>query len=225
LINSKFIDLNHLTGEAHQLRDYKTGKDLEKPLLIPQIKQGGDYYLEVKVWGRSMETRIVRVKAHKLIYDIAVKSNMKSDEWARHSQGKEIHHKDGNHANNRISDLEMLTPEEHREKGKQTGAHKQPKSEYSKDDLVVAEVFQLHTEGLPSRKIGEKTGVHYKTCQRMIAGTYRYRESTDDPMSPACQSEIEVPEKRSSDMADSDIDDDDIDHEESDDDSIPEGIR
>jgi hypothetical protein len=179
LIYSKFIDLNLTTGTATQLRDYKTGRELEKPLPIRQIECDDYYCLEVEVWGSPKTTRTVRMRVHDLVYRVANISNMTYDEWVCHMHGKQIHHKDGDTSHNWISNLVALTPDEHRKVGKKTGAHKQTERGISRDDPVVTRIKELSASGLSSRKIEKQTGISYRTICKIIADTYKYREPSE----------------------------------------------
>jgi hypothetical protein len=153
LIRSKFIDLNLTTGTATQLRDYKTGRELEKPLPIRPIERANDYWLEVEVWGEPKTTRTVRMRIQKLVFYMS-KTHLTPDEWMSQVHGREIHHKDGDRSHNWISNLVALTPAEHRKVGKQTGVHKQTERGISRDDPVVAKIKQLRTDGLSYLSFG-----------------------------------------------------------------------
>jgi hypothetical protein len=172
LIHDKYIDLNTTTGTATQLRDFKTGRDLEKPERMYPVWKGSYLCLQAELPSSDTETKLVRirVKIHRLVY---------SQVHGGIPHGKEIHHRDGNPENNGISNLVALTPEEHRKVGKQTGVHKQARERISRDDPVVAEIKQLHADGLSTRKIEKQTGLSRETCRLIALDKYRFRESTE----------------------------------------------
>src|SRR5262249_3221765 len=138
LIRSKFLDLNTFTGTAYQLRDFKTGSELEKPLPIQPVERGSYYCLEVEVWGEPKTPRLVRMKFHRLVYFIA-QGDLTYEEWV-HLKDKEIHHKDGDTSHNWISNLVALNHDQHVEINKQTEVYNKPK--ISRDDPVVQEILQ-----------------------------------------------------------------------------------
>jgi hypothetical protein len=217
LISRKFIDLNVERGEARQLRDYKTGRKLETPLLIRPVrkkrkKKRGKYdYLRVKVWGGPETIRRVCVRLHVLVWSIV---NGPVPDW------KEIHHMSGNTADNGITNLEALTRQEHVKVGKATGAHKQAERGISRDDPVVAEIKQLRADRVSVVKMEEQTGLSRETCRQIANDTYKYREPTDDPADLPCDQvkscgdvageDPVSPEQESLVMAEPDSDDDEI---------------
>jgi hypothetical protein len=164
LIHSKFIDLNTLTGEARQLRSFKTGYDLEKPQIIYPVRKGRYLHLQVEVRDSATTTRIVPVRLHRLVY-MLVHGDI--------PYGREIHHKDGNTENNSISNLEALNPVEHEKVSREAGVYNKPR--ISRDDPVVEKILQLHRDGLSFREIEKQVGYSYVTCYKIVAGKYRFR--------------------------------------------------
>ena len=64
LIRLKFIDLNPVTGVVTQLRNFKHGGQLEKPVIIhPVRRKNGYYYLQIEVGGfNANEHRTPRLR-------------------------------------------------------------------------------------------------------------------------------------------------------------------
>jgi hypothetical protein len=113
LIDDKFIGLNPATGEAFQLRDFRTGRDLEKPVRVVTVRKGDYYYLRVILPCSYTKSKIIRIRVlfHHLVY-IQVHGEI--------PHGCEIHHKNGFTWDNSISNLVALTPQSHAKIGKQT---------------------------------------------------------------------------------------------------------
>jgi hypothetical protein len=179
LIYWRFIALDVETGTATQLRDFTTGRELEKPVRMEPVWKRGYLRLKAKLPCSDTKTGLadVLVRVHCLVY---------SQVHGGIPYGHQIHHKDGNRAHNGHANLEARTPADHHKVGKQTGAHKRPQnqSRYSRNDPVVAKIKQLRAAGLSEEKIAEQIGCSRSTCRRIILDTYPYRE--DDPAgSPA----------------------------------------
>jgi hypothetical protein len=172
LIHSKFIELNTLTGQVRQFRDFKTGSSLEKSKILYPEQRGRYYYLKVEVPNSSKTSQAVGVKLHHLVYMVVHGSI---------PYGREVHHKDGNPENNGIGNLEALTPDEHRKVGKETGVHQNlnNRPRISRDDPVIQEILQLHESGQSLREIAREVGYSRLTCHRIVSGKYPFQEPTE----------------------------------------------
>lgn len=173
LVHSNFIKLNITTGEAYQIRDFKTGRNLydvktgiERPERMCPVRMGDYLCLQAEVKSSPTESRTVVVRLHKLVWLIATGDL---------PRGKDIHHKDDNTDRCGFSNLVALYPHEHKEVHKRN-KHPNSRPRIYRGDPVVERILQLHESKCSLREIEKKVGFSYSTCRRIINGTYPFED-------------------------------------------------
>ncbi|MHB9030573.1 MAG: HNH endonuclease [Candidatus Latescibacterota bacterium] len=102
--------------------------------------------------------------------------------------GMEINHKDGQKWNNRISNLEAVTPKQNtwhtiNVLGKRNmNGSRNPNAKLTPPD--VERIFELRAQGLPLWKIGERIGISKKQVMNIIKGE-QWKNRGEDPEHPA----------------------------------------
>jgi len=87
--------------------------------------------------------------------------------------GLEINHKDGNHFNNQVENLEYVTPSVNIRHAHHSGLIKVPSGEgHSKTSLTGAQVQELRTmrkqEGIPFHALAEKFGISRRSARDIV---------------------------------------------------------
>lgn len=85
--------------------------------------------------------------------------------------GYHINHINGDHNDNRLENLECLTPEANQEHSKKNLVRRGIMVNTAKlDDTKVKEIRKLKSEGLSSVKLSKKYGVHKTQINRILSG-------------------------------------------------------
>lgn len=158
----KYLDTNYSISDTGEIRNDKTGK------LLAQTIQQGYCHVTLHINGKQLRRRV-----HRLVAEVFI-PNVENKPY--------VNHKDGNRANNNVTNLEWVTPSENTQHAVKTGLfhrnNTRAVNQYSLDGKLI---FSYPSITEASENTGSKANKIVLCCQRERKSTndYQWRYADD----------------------------------------------